>query len=211
MAAVVPIVMLGGTGDDLYTVGLAGDRTIELAGQGIDTVVTYVSSYGMEDNVERMIMASSIFSASGNDLDNTIVGGTNANLIYGQSGRDYILGGSGNDVVIGGADGDTLFGQAGADRFDYNAVSDSFAGAANRDQIADFEHGVDRIDLASILAGDSFSFLGTGAFTGTDEEVRFTTYGNNKVVDIDTTGDGHADMQILLSNVTTLDAGDFIL
>lgn len=48
-------VMIGGAGNDTYYVDNAGDQTIELVGEGVDTVQTTVS-HALADNVENLIL-----------------------------------------------------------------------------------------------------------------------------------------------------------
>src|SRR5262249_250749 len=47
--------MAGGVGNDLYYADNSGDRVIELAGQGTDTVYAADTHY-LEDNVENMVI-----------------------------------------------------------------------------------------------------------------------------------------------------------
>lgn len=62
-------------------------------------------------------------------------------LIIGGAGNDDLRGGAGDDRLIDGAGSDILRGQAGADIFVFRA--DGVA-----DSIADFQRGIDRIDLS---------------------------------------------------------------
>ena len=77
-------------------------------------------------------------------------GGTIGGVVDGGEGDDTLYGGNGVDVFHGGGGADVLRGGGGADVFLYTAASDSTAGAF--DQIQDFQHGVDKIDLADIIA-----------------------------------------------------------
>ena len=98
--------------------------------------------------------------------------------------------------------------------------ADSRNGIDNRDTIVDFETGVDVIDLGNVDADistaedDSFTFLGlTGSFTGNAGELRYARSVANDLtlIQIDTDGDALADMQIELTGLHDLTAGDFIL
>ena len=55
--------------------------------------------------------------------------------------RFILDGGDGNDVLHGGSGNDLLIGGAGADRF-------AFSGSNGTDTIADFQHGLDAIDIS---------------------------------------------------------------
>ncbi|WP_349371477.1 S8 family serine peptidase [Salinarimonas sp.] len=130
--------MVGGGGNDLYVVGSIGDRTIEAAGQGIDTVRSWID-WTLSNHVERLeLQGSASTSARGNALNNTIVGNSAANVIDGEWGNDFLVGGGGNDVFV----------------FD-TPLSPS----ANVDRIADFTSGQDRI----LLDDSVFTTLAVGS------------------------------------------------
>jgi Ca2+-binding RTX toxin-like protein len=145
-------------------------------------------------------------------------GGAGDDRLYGEAGRDDVDGGTGNDLLVGGAGADTLTGGAGADRFRFTRPSESGPAADDRDTITDFR-GVsgDRIDLWAIDAdrdtggNQAFRFIGTSAFHGVDGELRYQRVGGDVVVSGDTNGDRAADFSILLTDLTTLAAGDFML
>ncbi|NGO55224.1 calcium-binding protein, partial [Allomesorhizobium camelthorni] len=219
--------MRGGAGDDIYIVAAAGDTTVENAGEGTDTVRSYIN-WTLAANVERLEMqASSNLNGTGNSLNNTLVGNSGNNVLSGGDGNDYVVGGAGNDTLnggagndrlIGGAGKDTLNGGTGNDTFDFDAVSDSPAGPALRDSIVGgFSHGFDHIDLATIdantLAGgnQAFSFIGSAAFSGVAGQLRYTNYSGNVIIDADLNGDSTADMQILVAGTNFMTGTDFIL
>jgi Ca2+-binding RTX toxin-like protein len=84
--AVDSLVGLGG--NDIYAVG-SGDRVIEAIGEGIDLVVTSLTSYALPDSVENLTgTSSSAQSLQGNDLDNIIRGSATGNLFAGGAGND---------------------------------------------------------------------------------------------------------------------------
>ncbi|MDT4850378.1 RTX calcium-binding nonapeptide repeat (4 copies) [compost metagenome] len=91
--------MRGGLGSDTYEVSEAGDQVVELAGQGMDSVWTSLSSYTLSANVELLNYGGSgNFTGRGNALDNWITGG---------AGDDVLIGGAGNDRMRGGLGSDT--------------------------------------------------------------------------------------------------------
>ena len=98
--------MAGGTGDDTYWVGEAGDVVIELAGEGTDTVLSSID-YTLTDHVENVQLFGTAVRATGNALDNNIMGYANANILAGGAGNDTLNGGGGADQMSGGADNDT--------------------------------------------------------------------------------------------------------
>ncbi|EHK56769.1 calcium-binding protein [Allomesorhizobium alhagi] len=219
--------MFGGTGDDIYIVAAAGDTTIENAGQGTDTVRSYID-WMLSDNVERLeLQGAGNLNGTGNTLNNTLVGNSGANTLNGGDGNDFISAGVGNDTLVGGAGNDTLIGAAGSDilnggtgndRFDYDLVSHSPAGPALRDSIVGgFAHGFDRIDLATIDANtlvggnQAFSFIGAAAFSGVAGQLRYSTFGGHAFIDADVNGDSTADMQIFVAGTHWMTGTDFIL
>lgn len=93
-------VLEGRGGDDLYLVSDARALIIERDGGGIDTVFSNVS-FTLDDNVENLSLANSgDINATGNDLDNTIIGGFFNNIIDGGAGADTMDGGGGSDIYI---------------------------------------------------------------------------------------------------------------
>ncbi len=141
--------MAGGDGSDTYVVDAAGDLVRELSGDGgIDTVLTALASYTLAANVERLEYTGKLaFAGTGNELDNTIVGG---------AGADRLNGGAGNDVLVGGAGADTLTGGSGADTFVLHK------GAI--DTVTDFLSGTDTIVFdGSFAAGTELVLVGTNA------------------------------------------------
>jgi Ca2+-binding RTX toxin-like protein len=219
--------MSGGNGNDIYIVAAAGDSTIENAGQGTDTVRSYIN-WTLSSNVERLeLQGAGHLNGTGNSLNNTLVGNSGNNSLSGGNGNDYITAGGGNDTLNGGGNNDRLIGGAGSDIlnggtgndvFQFNLVSDSPAGPALRDSIVGgFSHGFDRIDLATIdanalVAGNqAFSFIGAAAFSGVAGQLRYSNYSGTVIIDADVNGDSTADMQILVAGTNFMTGTDFIL
>ena len=224
--------MEGGAGNDTYYVDNAGDRVIELSGEGADLVWSSID-YTLPDQVEQgKVQGSTGRSLTGNALANELTGGKGADLLYGLGGDDYLAGGSGDDRLFGGDGADRLRGQsgrdlmtggAGADEFEFTSTKDSTV--STPDEILDFQRGSDLIDLGSIDANGSaitgngvFVYRGTSAFSGGLGEVRWTPvasgpFGSNYVlVEADTNGDRAADFALILrGGVEPLTAADFVL
>jgi len=190
--------MIGGAGDDFYVLDDAGDIVIETdasAAGGFDTLWSFVTTTAGA-NVEAVrLQGTAAINATGNELDNLITGNSASNVIHG---------GAGNDLMLGGG---------GADIFRFTALSDSGKTLATADRIADFSGG-DRIDVSAIdanalIAGDQAFVLNTdGSFDA--GEYRVLTSGPHLLVEFNVDG-GAADMSILLQNVTSVTAVDFIL
>jgi serralysin len=151
------------------------------------------------------------YLSGGNDNDMLDGGGGNDTL-YGDHGNDILRGDTGEDILFGGLGRDFLTGGEGADSFDFATVDASVVGA-NRDQILDFEQGVDVIDVTG-LSPDVFEFRGTAAFdvAGANPELRlFETSTGSTILQIDINGDGITDAEIRIASVTGLTASDFLL
>ncbi|WP_259667990.1 M10 family metallopeptidase C-terminal domain-containing protein, partial [Rhizobium lentis] len=93
--------LIGGAGDDTYIVDNAGDSVTEAADEGTDAVRTTLASYTLGADVENLTyIGTATFVGTGNDLDNTILGGAGADTLDGKAGADSLIGGAGNDTYI---------------------------------------------------------------------------------------------------------------
>ncbi len=100
----------GGDGDDVYVLDNAGDVVTELAGQGIDTVLTTLAKYTLAANVEALVYDGvGPFNGTGNGDDNAIGGSADgADSLSGAGGNDTLAGLFGNDTIDGGTGIDTV-------------------------------------------------------------------------------------------------------
>ena len=127
------------------------------------------------------------------------------------------MGGAGKDLLVGGLGRDVMTGGGGADVFDFNLVKESGRTGATRDVITDFRRDIDHIDLRTIDAktdlggNNAFGFIGFNLFSGHSGELRLKDSGNNIIVQGDRNGDGQSDFEIVVKEVATLHAGDFML
>lgn len=146
-------VMRGNHGNDQYVVIDNAAIIEELDGQGYDTAWYAVSGMTMATNVERANLSGTANSVAGNAGDNVIVGNptlANAYLVGG-AGNDTIYGGSAADLFRGDAGNDVLVSGGGADLFVYQGPGFGY------DQIAGFAQGSAKIDFRG--SGISFGNL----------------------------------------------------
>ncbi len=99
----------GGGGDDVYLVDASGDKTVEAAGGGHDTVRTALASWTLAAGIEDLqYLGTGAFSGMGNALDNLVAGGNGADRLNGGAGDDTLAGGIGRDTLTGGLGEDTF-------------------------------------------------------------------------------------------------------
>ena len=94
--------LVGGLGNDTYVVDTLGDRTTEIANQGIDTVRASVS-WTLSTNIENLVLTGVAgINGTGNTLNNFITGNSGKNALAGSDGNDTLDGGAGADTLTGG-------------------------------------------------------------------------------------------------------------
>jgi Ca2+-binding RTX toxin-like protein len=116
--------MYGGTGNDSFEVTETGDVVVELAGEGVDTVFSYLNAYTLGANVENLALIGAAVSGTGNELDNGLVGNAQANTLSGGGGNDVLVGDAGDDVLIGGSGTDIMIGGVGNDVYEVTEAGD---------------------------------------------------------------------------------------
>jgi Ca2+-binding RTX toxin-like protein len=97
-------VLEGGEGNDIYVVDNFNDSITE-TGTGTDTVFSSIN-FALGADLENLTLIGSAQSGTGNELNNTIIGTTGANLLYGGAGDDTLIGGAGADQLFGGTGND---------------------------------------------------------------------------------------------------------
>ncbi|SDJ80539.1 calcium-binding protein [Variovorax sp. OV700] len=158
--------LIGGAGDDTYVVDSAADAAIENAGEGNDTVQSYIT-FVSGGNVENVtLLGTAAINATGDAGNNVLTGNSAANVLAGGDGNDTLNGGGGTDTLIGGAGNDTYI-------FSNSAVA----------MVEEAGGGVDTIQIATtFVLGDNFenlSLTGTGAINGTGNGLNNVINGNS--------------------------------
>ncbi|MFM9937401.1 MAG: calcium-binding protein [Novosphingobium sp.] len=165
----------GGAGNDIYVLDQSGDKVIEEAGGGIDTVYAGFSAVSaLGENIENLTLTGTgAFYGYGNAANNTLTGNAGDNTLSSATGNDRLNGLGGNDTLYGGFDNDALFGGdgddklygglgrdvltggVGADRFFFDSGPDA---KLNFDKITDFVSGTDKL----ILSKNTFTGFAVG-------------------------------------------------
>ncbi|MDB5623264.1 MAG: exsH, partial [Devosia sp.] len=104
------VAMSGGGGDDTYYVKGPKDKVVEGAGEGIDTVVTWMN-YTLGANIENLTLSGEGLVGTGNSANNILRGGAGKQTLDGGAGDDVLFGGAGADIfVIAKGNGSDLIG-----------------------------------------------------------------------------------------------------
>ena len=187
-------VLDGGAGTDTasyalahagVTVNLGVSGPQETFGAGIDTLV----------NIENLM---------GSAFADTLIGNGVANVLTGGGGGD-MLGGHTPGAVN----------PTDANTFVYNATSDSAAGAGHYDTVADFVHGLDKIDFSALTGlGNTLVTTNTAPSTVAANTLLVYVAGSDTILYANTSASQQAttsvDMEIHLTGVANLSDSDIL-
>jgi Ca2+-binding RTX toxin-like protein len=176
--------MVGAGGNDFYLVDDLGDRTVENASEGTDSVLANVISYTLADHMEVLVLGTRGITGIGNSLNNTLIGNSTYNSLSGGDGNDWLVGTGGANTLNGGTGADTMIGGAGNDYFVVDNAGDSLVGGGGND-------GVIAMFNYTLSADFNVLVLGGTAATGTGNANNNSLTGNS--MDNTLTGGGGAD------------------
>lgn len=173
----------GLAGNDTYIVDNVGDKVVEAANAGIDTVQSSVS-YTLSANVENLVLTgSAAINGTGNALANVITGNSAANTLSGGDGADILEGKAGNDSLTGGLGADVfIFNKAGQG---IDTVKDFSTAQGDKLEV----HAPDYTLPIGALASDFFETNTTGIATKSHAEFIFNS--GTHILSWDADGLGH--------------------
>lgn len=174
-----------------------------------DSTVHDVSHIFAHATPAKIVLSENADFYDGTSGDDTIDGRGGNDIIDGHDGNDTLSGGagddelfgnSGNDCIAGGDGNDSLYGMEGNDTFLFD--QNAYYGV---DSIADFDGGVDRIDISQLLTGYDPLTMVLADFVSVGESSGETILS----IDADGAGAGNVMVQIAtLSGVTGLGTAD---
>jgi Ca2+-binding RTX toxin-like protein len=137
------------------TATVANTRTINVFGLAGNDTITF-------DEANGALPKGQLFGGSGDD---TLTGGSAADLLFGEAGNDSLLGKGGDDLLFGGAGNDSLTGGAGNDQAFGQAGNDAMIW--NPGDGTDLNEGGDGNDSVFVNGGN-----GAETFTVTPNGTR---------------------------------------
>lgn len=152
--------LFGNAGRDVLLGG--DDRDVLLGGAGNDRLLGEDGNDVLKGGTDNDVLIGGegrdrLYGEEGNDV---LLGSEGEDSLYGGEGQDRLVGGGGADLLSGGQGDDLLSGGFGADLF-------IFGTGFGDDVIADFETGLDRIDLSGFAHFSSIDeLLSNGAQQG---------------------------------------------
>jgi Tol biopolymer transport system component len=169
-------VLRGGAGNDELWDGIGTDTL--WGGDGDD----FIHGGNAADQLDGGAGNDELWGGEGHDL---LEGGAGNDLLLGNRGLDTLKGGDGDDILDGGPTADVLEGGAGADTFRFTSLDGQL------DRIADYQQGVDRLDLKPLMPNLTEGYR-------LQDYVRFTQTDEGTVISVDQSGDGDGFVDLAL-------------
>ena len=158
--------MEGGAGNDTYIVDETGNVITEAVNGGNDTVQSSVTLTLAAEIENLTLTGTNAINATGNALDNVLIGNTAANKLYG---------GNGNDTLDGKAGGDTMTGGSGNDTYVVDAATDSI----EEDSIAGLDTVLSSVNFLLLDYLENLTLTGSSALTATGNDKDNQLTGNS--------------------------------
>lgn len=190
--------LTGGLGNDVYDVDHPGDRVIETANAGRDTVKTSIS-LTLSDAVEALqLIGTGAIHGTGNILANTMTGNAAANTIDGKGGSDILKGGDGTDTFVFS----TALGTTNVDRIKDFIVSD--------DSIRLSQTIFDTLTVSHVLTANEFKDITVvGTKLDANDHILYNHETGRAYYDADGNGSQKAVVFAILDSHPTLTFQDF--
>jgi Ca2+-binding RTX toxin-like protein len=162
-----------------FASGIGGNPTWSIAPRLADGGLVQDSDITVAGDGGEMLTGGGgsqlLHGKGGND---TIAGGAGSDLLFGGDGDDALSGGDADDHLFGGKGSDTLNGGPGNDFLKGNQGRDKFQFARSgdgRDIIADFESGLDRLEISGVTNADAQSLIAKATADPDDNAVLHLT------------------------------------
>ncbi len=161
--------MKGGANDDVYHVRdsrVTIEEDPDTAVGGFDRAIVHVEEYALDPDqgVEQLEAAEGIafgVKLSGNNLDNTLIGGVGNDTLIGGGGSDSLVGGEGDDTYVLDGTGTVTLAETGSSTADGIALTgDHYGGATKAFDLSPFD-GIEHLD-ASDVSGGGMTLTGSG-------------------------------------------------
>ena len=166
--------LIGGLGNDVYYVDHAGDRVVEYAGQGVDTVYSTIT-YTLAAYADNLVLSGAgATTGTGNELNNVMSGNSGDNVLRGLAGNDTLSGLGGDDAIDGGLGSDTMYGGLGNDIFVVDSSGDRVVETVG--QGTDTVYSSISYTLGANL--ENLVLSGTAATNGTGNDMKNVMKGN---------------------------------
>ena len=205
------------TGADFVGGNPPSGRVIFAAGQTSAAVTVNIAGDATAESNEGFTITLSGLQA-GTTLGTASATGAILNDDFASTAANQTLTGTdGADVFLLGGGLDSIFGKAGLDLFRFQPAALGTA-AANATTLEDFNRAAgEMLDLAAIdaiastLANDAFTFIGTAPFSGTPGELRWQDNGIVRLIQGNVNNDTIADLTIFVKAAGPLDAAWLVL
>lgn len=200
-------------GDGRITMlGAASLEKLNIAGTFQNATLTLTNDDNWNQTIDSIIKLvdatkrEKVTKITGNELNNTILGGSAKDIINGDDGNDSLVGnggddslfgGDGNDILTGNNGSDSLFGDNGDDSL-YGGSGNDYISGGNGHDILDGGAGNDSLTggdgddtfvytagkdiITDYAAGEDFISLGAGITFA--KITKATTYGSNALISL---------------------------